>query len=464
MKRALVPSVALKVLLGAVLLAVGLGGGTAQAQPPECLVPVELDVVIIIDRTGSMNQQVGDPPHTRLYWAKQAALALVNGIAGGPSSSSLAPHHVEVITFSGAGTVQRITDPLGSDDAEAVRSAIAGITASGDTYVAPALTLATADLNAHTHGGPYGSEKVVVLLSNGRNFDSSEYPPWPPDECPLTLQRRANTVNAIPALHGAADTVYTVGVGDEFGPPESCNDKELDEELLQDIAKGPPGDYTRVEDASDLPDIFNEIFYEIYICVSFGGHKYDDLDCDGPNGDSPLEGVAMVLLEEDGEGGWTENDRVPSGSEGEYIFVDKLPGRYLVCEDITQTPWTDREQTYPTGPGTGLLEHPDYDWCYDATLEEPGGSMGGLDFYNCVPPTPTPTPTATATPTPTNTPKAGVGGIVKLPPAAIAAESGAPAENSGRAGEAYAVLAGAMAAAVVAIVAGGRYARRRWLR
>jgi len=91
--------------------------------------------------------------------------------------------------------------------------------------------------------------------------------------------------------------------------------------------------------------------------------------------------------------------------------------------------------------------------------------------------TPTPTPTRTFTPTPTrtstptNTPvpptpvpptptrPPGVGGAVKLPPAAIAAESGAPADGSGSAVGSYAALAGAVAA----IALGGWYAKRRWL-
>ena len=67
-------------------------------------------------------------------------------------------------------------------------------------------------------------------------------------------------------------------------------------------------------------------------------------------------------------------------------------------------------------------------------------------------------PVATATPTPPT----GVGGVVKLPPAAVAAESGAAAEGSGWTFGAYAALVGVGAAAAMGI--GGWYARRRWLR
>ena len=78
----------------------------------------------------------------------------------------------------------------------------------------------------------------------------------------------------------------------------------------------------------------------------------------------------------------------------------------------------------------------------------------------------TPTPTKTYTPTPTLTPihPPGVGGVVKLPPAAVAAESGALSEDSTWPVGTYAALAGGVAA-VMAVAAGGWYtSRRRWLR
>jgi hypothetical protein len=73
-------------------------------------------------------------------------------------------------------------------------------------------------------------------------------------------------------------------------------------------------------------------------------------------------------------------------------------------------------------------------------------------------------PLATPTPTPTPTRPHGVGGMVKLPPAAIAAESAAPAEGSGWTVGGYAALAGGIGATALALAVGGWYARRRWLR
>jgi len=275
MRRALVISAILTMLAVIASLAVTMGGGTVQGQeatptpPPECLVAADLDVVIVIDKTGSMLQDASG--HTRLYWAKQAALALVDGMAGVSTPESLSPHHVEIITFDGAVPVTIVT-PF-SNDAVAVRAAINAIAnppSVTDTYIAPALTRATTDLNNHVHGGSHGSYKVVVLLSDGRNYTDGDDTYG--TDCPATHGRRTNTVNAIPGLHVAADTVYTISLGDEttcgtshtqLCAPENCNPSELDHYLLVDIAEGPPGDYTNVEDASTLPDIYGDISQEV---------------------------------------------------------------------------------------------------------------------------------------------------------------------------------------------------------
>jgi len=220
---------------------------------------VGTDVVLVIDKTGSMGPAsgcTGTPCRTRIEWAQQAATALVDRIAGGSGSSTLGDNHVEVITFANgiASVVQSF-----SSSATAVRNAINGISnPAGDTAIAPALTQATKDLNAHTHNDSY---RVVVLLSDGRNYVNGD--PTSGTICNATHTRRAKTVNAIPGLHAAADTVYTVGVGDQTGTWDSCNPWELDTALLEDIAEGPPGDYTQVIDASTLPAVFQAIAWKI---------------------------------------------------------------------------------------------------------------------------------------------------------------------------------------------------------
>jgi Mg-chelatase subunit ChlD len=372
-----------------------LGTEATPTPPPECLKQAELDVVMIIDKTGSMispsNYVAG---HSRLYWAKRAALSLVDGMAGGPGSNTLGNSHAELITFGGGSAT--LVQPF-TNSATALRKAINTMGSpppDTDTAIAPALQRAASDLNLHTHSGSY---RAVVLLSDGRNYATGDRT-WG-TRCDATHIRRENTLNSIPALHAAADTVYTVGIGDEttcgtahdqLCPADGCNPNDLDHYLLVAIAKGPPGHYTNVEDASALPDIYYGLSQQlVYMCADLSGHKYDDSDCDGvPEQHDPLADVDIVLKQGD-----NVIHRTESAADGSYGFYNVLPGNYQVCEDLSVGAGVGRKQSYP----------PNND-CYNVTVVAKT-PQGDLDFYNCPPATATPTPTntATATPTPTRT-------------------------------------------------------------
>jgi hypothetical protein len=58
-----------------------------------------------------------------------------------------------------------------------------------------------------------------------------------------------------------ADTVYSIGIG-----TTGTGFSDLDEPLLQQIAKA-PGQYIHVTEASNLPNIFLDIFKDINICL-----------------------------------------------------------------------------------------------------------------------------------------------------------------------------------------------------
>jgi hypothetical protein len=107
--------------------------------------------------------------------------------------------------------------------------------------------------------------------------------------------------------------------------------------------------------------------------ANLSGHKFDDLDGDGPGGsDSPLGGVDILLL---ARVSGVVVDQTVTNPDGSYTFTDVSPGDYLVCEDLSSMP--GRIQTFPT---SGEL-HPLFGICYGLVVA-PNQDIDGLDFYN----------------------------------------------------------------------------------
>jgi hypothetical protein len=137
-------------------------------------------------------------------------------------------------------------------------------------------------------------------------------------------------------------------------------------------------------------------------------------------------------------------------------------GRNVICEPPILTERTVRFGCHtggltPTGPsGSGPLAL--------LTFSANGAGASPLALISCE------LSTILGDPVPANckcgsvdvreAPPPGVGGTVKLPPAAVAAESGALAGDSGWATAAYAALAGS----TIAVASAAWYTRRRWLR
>ena len=159
---------------------------------------IPLDVELIVDRSGSMGDNVSNG-HTRLYWAQHAADQLVDSLDANGGVGSGEHHRVGVSSFHNAsGTVNLA---LGGATASAARTAINGLTSSGNTPLAQGMAAGAGDMSTHGRDTDFGLavQHVIIILSDGR--------PWP-DSAPA----RPNA-GQIGTFRGSADSIYSIAIG-----------------------------------------------------------------------------------------------------------------------------------------------------------------------------------------------------------------------------------------------------------
>jgi hypothetical protein len=207
-----------------------------------------LDVVFIIDRSGSMDEVTPNPDapvvpgvnNTRLGWANDAANNLVSALeaAGGVGAGGV--HQVGLVTYGAGGATTDLA--LGASPGASVHAAIDvwdGFDGNGNTPLKQAMAAAVATM---TSGGRTEVEgvsvmRVFILLSDGR-----------PNPDPGARPNAAD----IAAYLGAADQAFSIAIGAIGGDgPERAPDLAL----MQSLAS-PPGNYSHLVDAASLPNLF----------------------------------------------------------------------------------------------------------------------------------------------------------------------------------------------------------------
>ncbi len=180
----------------------GQGGGCATSRRPA-------DVVVVIDRSGSMS---GQP----FADAQTAAKAFVDRM-------DLSTDQAGLVSFSTAATLdQELTQAAGM-----VRTAIGGLAASGDTNIADAIAMAQAELTSPRHRP--ANQPVLVLLSDGQPTSGGD------------------PTAAATAAKAAGTRIFTIGLGSGVDP-----------DLMRALASA-PGDYFFAPDSGQLDAIYQQI-------------------------------------------------------------------------------------------------------------------------------------------------------------------------------------------------------------
>lgn len=179
-----------------------------------------LSQVICIDRSGSMD---GSP----ISLAKQAGKLFVDLV------EKEKKEYIAVTSFaSGASTDYSLTEVTADSVKSSAKSAIGGLSASGDTAIGMGLSNSLAELQTLPEGE--SAKECIILLSDGDHNSG----PDPSTVVPSLVTRKA--------------AVYTVGLG---------NDVNMG--LLQGIASDTGGKYYHASSASQLQRIFTDISAEL---------------------------------------------------------------------------------------------------------------------------------------------------------------------------------------------------------
>jgi Mg-chelatase subunit ChlD len=208
-----------------------ISGGSVSRRP--------VDVTFVIDESGSMGGDTGgDDPEVKALAARDAA----RNFAGQINESK------DRVGFVGFDPNSRyLLTPEGrylTNDSDVANTTVGTTEANGGTAMDRGLDKANAlhDLRSRS-----GAQKVVILLSDGRNDVPPDYPYSDAEVDARTLDQ---------AERAAANnvTIYTVGFGTESA---------IDDDLLTDVAEETGGEYRFAANASELNSVFQSILTDI---------------------------------------------------------------------------------------------------------------------------------------------------------------------------------------------------------
>jgi DNA-binding XRE family transcriptional regulator len=203
---------------------------------------VILDIILIVDRSGSMRDTIQGDENNKIYYAKLAASNFVDAL-------NSTTDQVGLVSFS---TFSEL-DSTFTNDFDFVKNKIDGLSANGWTDIGAGLNDANQEFE---YVARYNSSWVIILLSDGKT-NTYEGDPSEPE------LSREYALNQSELAHDMGIKVYTIGLGDK---------EDIDESLLQEIKTE---EYFYAPSASELDSIYQAIAEDLIYEV-----KYDVLMID----------------------------------------------------------------------------------------------------------------------------------------------------------------------------------------
>jgi Mg-chelatase subunit ChlD len=254
---------------------------------PDSTSPV--DVLFVIDESLSMGNN--DPDDLRLRAAKR----FIGGLLG--ETDNFAGDRAGLVTFDGEVELEH---PL-TKDFDAVNRSIDAVSLDEATDIGAGIN---GTIQEFTANGTADRAKIAVLLGDGQNDESGFFGGGPSEE-ELNEKTREQAERA--AQRGVR--VFTIGLG-----------RSADARLLSQVAEITGGNFNSVNDASDLPTVFERVRQSATYGTgpdTDGDGVPDELENATEDGGKPLRPLAdptekVVLDPNDTD---TDNDGLSDGQE-----------------------------------------------------------------------------------------------------------------------------------------------------
>ena len=233
---------------------------TAQAtgKEVETTKPVPMDIVLVLDQSGSMaynfkGKSTSNNEARRQYAMKEAVISFIDEVA-----DKNADHRMAIVTFSDDAETLAGWTPVDKDGKATLISKISGLTdtPSGATNVGAGMT----ETQSLMRSAPTGEnrQKTVIVFTDGvpttqSNFDTDV---------------ANNAISAAKDMKAADVTIYTVGIFNGANPDQLYGDKWDYALLYNDVyCNGELGSYWGGSWAADL----------------FGGNDFEPIDVPAGN-------------------------------------------------------------------------------------------------------------------------------------------------------------------------------------
>lgn len=296
----------------------------------QCTGTAPAHAMLVMDRSGSMADKIGNSGATKLSKAKEAAKLFVDKLKNNNVKTKIG-----MVKFSDSANLDK---PFGTDWT-GIKTSIDALKANGETCAACGLKKAKDEITSKHESGV---KDVVIFLTDGKANNT------------LAGKRDATAakeeaVQQANQLRQQGVIIYSIGLGPEVQP-----------DFLKQVA----GDDSRYF-SSPTTDQLNQIYNDIAKLIgggSISGTVFNDANNNGIK-DSGEVGLS----------GWTVNlsgdatASTTSESNGTYKFEGLCDGNYNVSE-TSQDGWT---QTKPTNPSN-----------YPVTINSNNSTITDKDFGN----------------------------------------------------------------------------------